>query len=100
MTTYRRYTFVTQLERGHAEAQDALWTATITHWWFKDPLVSGEGKLEFSFTVCGRDQWFTHKRAMGLAVNTVYSAGGLMKDVPLPVWVKLAPHTNRGYLRH
>lgn len=99
MTTYRRYTFHTLLEGGHEIASLVIWDHIIKHWWFRDPLVSHEGPLEFSFTVGARDQWWAHQRAMGLAMNVVYAAGGRAKDVPLPTWEKLPPHTNRGYAR-
>ncbi len=97
MTTHRRYQFTTALTKGHVEATTFIWDQVIRHWWFKDPLVSPEGLLEFSFTVSARDQWWAHQRALGLATGAVYAAGGLDKDVPLPTWEKLPPHTNRGY---
>lgn len=98
MTTHRRYQFTTSLQKGHQEAVWVIGRQVAKHWWFKDPIVSSTGVLEFSFTVSGRDQWFAHKRALGLATDVVFAAGGHEVDVPLPVWEKLPPHTNRGHL--
>jgi hypothetical protein len=98
MTTHRRYSFETKLTTGHEDAARVIWDWVTRFWWYKDPLVSREGPLTFSFTVSGRDQWWTHQRALRLGLGAVYAAGGLDKDVPLPTWEKLPPHTNRGYL--
>ena len=98
MTTYHHFTFTTQLQEGHQEAAQTLWLAVAEHWWYLEPETTQEGPLEFSFWALGRDQWFCHLRAVRLATDAVYAAGGRLADVPIPAVVKRPPHTNRGFL--
>lgn len=102
MTTHRRYyfTYPGAWEGGrHLKVKAILETACMRHWWFTDPLVEGEpfNRMLFSFTVQARDQWFCHRRAMGLAERVCRVIK--MKPVPEPMWEVLPPHTNRGQLR-
>jgi hypothetical protein len=98
MTTFRKFVFDTELEDGHQEVAILLWQTCTEQWWFTDPEVSVDGKLSFSFWAAGRDQWFCHLRAIRLATDCVYAAGGHEADVPIPAFTKKEPHTNRGYL--
>lgn len=98
MTTYRHFVFDTELEDGHKDVAILLWQACAENWWFTDPEVTDGGRLSFSFWAAGRDRWFTHLRAVRLATDCVYAAGGTEADVPIPSFTKKAPHTNRGYL--
>lgn len=100
MTTHRQYTFTTALEKGHEAAARILTAACDSKWWFNDPLVSERGALVLQFEVCARDQWWAHRRATDLAVDAIYAAGGNESDVPVPEWLKLPPHTNRGFSRN
>ncbi len=104
MTTHRRYFFNPPGEwtqGGHARIKAKLQQACERHWWFNEPEVMGEpfGRLSFSVTVSGRDQWWCHTRAMRLAVNCFYAIGLDEKTVPEPMWEPLDPHTNRGRYR-
>ena len=103
MTTHRRYAFVHPQERleGHDVVLQVLERACERHWWFRDPEVSGLpfGRLAFEFTASGRDQWWTHHRALRLATDVYYALGMNEWDVPEPDWEPLAPHMNRGYGR-
>lgn len=99
MTTHRRYTFETKLQKGHEGATRIVNQACERHWWFTEPEVTTSGDLVISFVVRARDQWWAHRRATALAVDAAYAAGGTEKDVPFPDWVKLPPHENRGYNR-
>lgn len=98
MTTYRRFVFDTALDDGHEEVAIMLWQACAECWWFTDPEITTQGPLKFSFWAAGRDQWFTYLRAIRLATDCVYAAGGTEADVPIPAFRKKPPHTNRGYL--
>lgn len=71
------------------------------HWWYEDPTVDATafGRLQFSFTVAGRDQWWVHHRAMWLASVAYVAAGLSTTQVPDPAWVPLPPHSNRGRTR-
>jgi hypothetical protein len=71
------------------------------HWWYRDPEVSGLpfGRLGFSFTSSGRDQWWAHHRALKLATDCYYVLGMTEREVPEPDWEPLAPHMNRGHQR-
>lgn len=102
MTTHRRYSFVHPgPQGGHDAVLRVLQAACDRYWWYRDPHVEGQpfNRLSFSFTVSGRDQWWTHHRAMTLAVNCYYAMGMRERDVPPPDWEALAPHTNRGHDR-
>lgn len=104
MTTHRRYYFNPPGEwtaGGHQKIQEMLQRACERFWWFNEPEVQGEpfGRLSFSVTVSGRDQWFVHTRAMRLAVDCFYAIGFNEKTVPEPMWETLEPHTNRGRYR-
>lgn len=60
-------------------------------WWFNEPVVEGVpfGRLSFSITVSGRDQWFCHRRVMNLA-HIVYGMLGLpVSALPVPDWETL-----------
>ena len=91
MTTHRRYSFVHpgSKDTGHDTVLQVLQRACEQHWWYREPEVEGLpfARLVFSFTVSGRDQWWTHHRALKLATDCE------------PEWEPLAPHTNRGYGR-
>lgn len=97
MTTYRHYTFATQLWTGHQEASHVLWRAACDEWWFTDPECTEEGQLEFCFWTAGRDLWFCHLRATRLATDAVFAAGGTARDVPVPTLLKRVPHDRRGF---
>lgn len=102
MTTHRRYSFVHPgPQGGHEAVLRVLQAACDQFWWYREPHVEGQpfNRLSFSFTVSGRDQWWTHHRAMELAVNCYYVLGMRERDVPEPAWEALAPHTNRGHDR-
>ena len=47
--TIRRYSFVTTLESGHADAERILAEACRRHWWFREPEVSQAPPLSFTF---------------------------------------------------
>lgn len=102
MTTHRRYTFLDErLDKGHQKVLATLQHACETHWWFNEPEVLGQdyGTLSFSFTVSGRDQWWAHRRAMGLAERVYRGLKLGPVAIPVPLWEPLAPHTNRGRFR-
>jgi len=102
LTTHRRYSFVYPLPHGgHDVVLQILQTACNQYWWFRDPRVEGQpyNRLSFSFTASARDKWFTHHRAMRLALDCFYALGMREADVPEPIWEPLPPHTNRGYGR-
>lgn len=103
MTTHRRYSFSypDPWDKGHDRVQRVLEQACAARWWFQDPEVTGAPfqRLQFSFTASGRDQWWTHRRALDLAVDCFIAAGLRETDVPLPEWEPLEPHTNRGRWR-
>jgi hypothetical protein len=104
MTTHRRYYFNPPGEwtqGGHSRILEKLEQACEHFWWFRDPEVQGEpfGRLSFSFTASGRDQWWCHKRAMTLAIDCFYAIGFKEPVVPVPAWEPLAPHTQRGRYR-
>lgn len=96
MTTHRRYYFEVPgewTEAGHDKLRDFLRHACESRWWYNEPMVEGApfDRLAFSYTVSGRDQWFTHKRAMSLAVDCMYVVGKRERDVPEPIWETLGP---------
>lgn len=100
MTTHRRYRFEMAgvPEKNHAvQVSHELRAACEIYWWFTDPEIQGEpfGRLIWFITVAGRDQWWTHRRAMKLADQVCWRIG----DVPTPTWETLPPHTNRGRYR-
>ena len=106
MTTHRRYLFQhPDRWAGLPDAWDRVRTvleaACEARWWFRDPEVSGQpfGLLVFAVTASGRDQWFTHKRVMALAVDCYYAMGLREDQVPEPLWEALEPHANRGRYR-
>lgn len=103
MTTHRRYSFEHPGPRceGHEVVQQVLERACSLNWWYRDPEVSGLpfGRLTFSFTVSGRDQWWAHQRALKLATDVYYTLGMTEREVPEPDWEALAPHMNRGRWR-
>ena len=104
MTSHRRYLF-SYPDRwdkgGHQKVRLVLERACEHRWWYSDPKVMGEpfNLLQFSFTVAARDQWWAHRRALGLARDCFYAVGLGENDVPLPEWETLPPHTNRGRWR-
>jgi hypothetical protein len=99
VTTHRRYYFEVPRDEGHQRALELLQHACQTRWWFNEPEVSGAGFeiLAFAFTVSARDQWWAHSRAMDLAVSVCKAVGVGSKDMPVPIWEPLAPHSNRGH---
>lgn len=104
MTCHRRYTFLypeTWDLGGYSKILARLQAACEEFWWFEEPVINGEEdmSLEFSFTVSARDGWWAHQRAMNLAVHCFYVMGLDEQYVPVPTWVKLPPHTNRGRYR-
>lgn len=103
VTTHRRYSFVhpDSKDTGHDTALQVLQRACEQYWWYREPVVEGLpfARLVFSFTVSGRDQWWTHHRALKLATDVYYALGMNETDVPDPEWEPLAPHMNRGYGR-
>ena len=105
MTTHRRYYFEDpgQWEGSvaHDKVLETLRHACETYWWFNEPEVVGQefGRLSFSFTVSARDQWWAHKRAVGLASRCYGALGKWEKHIPVPMWEALEPHTNRGRFR-
>ena len=104
MTTHRRYYFEHAGDwtaGDHAKVLGVLQHACEVCWWFNEPEVLGEqyGKLTFSFTVSARDQWWAHKRAVKLATDCYRVMGKWEKDVPVPMWEALEPHSNRGRWR-
>jgi hypothetical protein len=103
VTTHRRYFFQHpgEYSGGHSKIKALLQHMCEKHWWYNDPEVTGEpfNRLTFSFEVCGRDQWWCHKRAMGLATKVYDSLGMLETKVPVPFWETLPAHENRGRYR-
>ncbi len=101
MTTHRRYFFEAPGTGGHDTVLRLLQHACQSHWWFNEPEVSGEqfGALAWSVTVSARDQWWAHTRAMNLATSVFRAIGVPPKQIPVPLWEPLAPHTNRGRFR-
>lgn len=102
MTTHRRYSFVHPgPQGGHDVVHRVLAAACDACWWYREPHVEGQpfNRLSFSFTCSGRDQWWTHRRAMTLATNVYYALGMDERAVPPPDWEALAPHMNRGHAR-
>lgn len=104
MTTHRRYSFTypgTWDKGGHEKVLLVLERACEAKWWYNDPEVSGApyNRLQFSFTASGRDQWWAHRRALGLARDCFHAMGLKEWDMVLPEWEPLAPHTNRGRWR-
>lgn len=96
MTTHRRYYFEVPgvwTTGGHDKLKDYLNHACESRWWYNEPIVEGApwDRMAFSYTVSGRDQWFTHKRAMALAVDCMYVVGKRERDVPEPIWETLGP---------
>lgn len=94
MTTHRRYYFTHPgiLSTGHEAASSVLAKACERFWWFNEPEVEGAPfqRLSFSFTVSGRDQWWCHRRAMGLAQRVYAYALHLGPGViPEPAWETL-----------
>jgi hypothetical protein len=101
MTTHRRYFFEAERSDGHDTVRRLLNHACERYWWFNEPQVSGAefGALSWSVTVSARDQWWAHTRAMALATSVFRAIGVSAKDMPVPLWEPLAPHTNRGRYR-
>jgi hypothetical protein len=96
MTCHRRYYFELPGEwtsGGHDKLLEFLQHRCESKWWFNEPLVEGApfDRLAFSYTVSGRDQWFTHKRAMNLAVDCMYVIGMREHHTPEPIWETLGP---------
>jgi hypothetical protein len=104
VTCHRRYFFE---QPGNWSEPDynivlrILQHACEVSWWYNEPEVQGQdiGQLNFSFTVSARDQWWAHKRAIHLATTCYVALGRWEKDVPVPMWRALEPHTNRGRYR-
>jgi hypothetical protein len=105
MPTTRRYYFehpgAWDREDGYQVAAEVLAHQCERRWWYNEPVVQGQpfGRLAFAFTVTGEDAWQAHKRAMGVACAIYRRLGLAARDVPVPVWETLAPHTNRGRFR-
>lgn len=100
MTCHRRFTF--ELAGKYPvpfldEAELQLQYACDNYYWYKDPDVYlSQTFLRFSFTVSARDQWWAHRRAMKAAEQVCWT---LNLPVPVPTWVPLPPHMNRGRYR-
>lgn len=97
MTCTRRYTFLFEpVERGFNldHVFEVMDTWRENYWWYAntEATVDTDGRMLVEFDVTGRDQWWAHKRAMTLMDHVGY-------DVPVPTWIALPPHTNRGYSR-
>lgn len=103
MTTHRRYTFLDERQdvSCHDQVLNILQHACEQVWWYNEPEVMGQefGRMSFSFTVSGRDQWWAHKRAMDLAERVYRGLKLSPAAIPVPLWEPLAPHTNRGRFR-
>lgn len=104
MTCHRRYYFEHPGEwtdGKHDQVLAVLRHACEVNWWFNEPEVIGQDydRLSFAFTVSARDQWWAHKRALGLATQCYQAIGMWEKDVPTPFWEPLEPHNNRGRFR-
>lgn len=98
MTTYRRFTYATNLLPEHKQAaSNVLEAACENCWWFTEVVAEGD-PLAISFVVAARDQWFARRRANQLAVDVAHAAGSDEKAIQSVVWEKLPPHTNRGFL--
>lgn len=96
MTCHRRYYFEMPgewTEGGHDKLLTFLQNTCAGRWWYNEPIVEGGpfDRLAFSYTVSARDQWFTHKRAMALAVDCMYVIGRKEKHTPEPIWETLGP---------
>lgn len=105
MTTCRRYHFVhpgsiEDLD-AHKTIADVLSYLEERNDWLVESEVRGQslGVLQFSYTVYGRDQWITHRRAMRVAATCYKNIGLHRRDIPTPFWAPLDPHTNRGRWR-
>lgn len=104
MTTHRRYFFQhpgVYAEDKHDQILGLLRHLAEKFWWYNEPEVTGApfARLTFSFEVCGRDQWWCHRRAMWLATQVYESIGKRATSVPEPMWENLPPHENRGRYR-
>jgi hypothetical protein len=95
VTCHRRYTFVIQVS-DISRIDDELRYSCERYWWFMDPEVRHESKdqHQVSFGVLARDQWWAHRRAMSLMEQVLWP-----RQVPVPTWEPLPPHTNRGRYR-
>lgn len=88
-------------EGGHDAVRRVLDFLCDKYWWYEAGEVRGEalGLMQFSFRVTGEEQWRAHKRAMILAACVYRNLGLHRRDVPVPLWRTLPPHTNRGRYR-
>jgi hypothetical protein len=101
VTTHRRYYFIQRggyPDNAHGKVLEVLERWCERRWWYTDPVVEGSpfGRLVFSISVAGRDQWWCHRRAMWLAVKCYRAVHLTLSDLPVPDWEELAPHMNRG----
>lgn len=103
MTTWRKYSFTHDGEwNGDTESVEVvLRRQSQKRWWYQDPEVEATAynRLQFSFVVAGRDQWWCHHRAMWLASLAYVAAGLSTTQVPDPAWMPPPPHANRGRAR-
>lgn len=105
MTTSRIFSFEHPGSWDRPEAYDRARTvledAQRRYWWYREADVAGEpfNRLVINMVVSGRDQWWCLRRAMKLALDCYYAMGMTEKDVPMPIWEPLEPHTNRGRYR-
>ena len=103
MTTWRRYTFTHDGPwSGDTESVEVVLTRQVRkHWWYAELAVDATayGLLQFAFNVAGRDQWWCHRRAMWLAGVAYVAAGVPERTLPVPSWIPLPPHNNRGRAR-
>lgn len=103
MTTHRRYFFQHpgEIEGVHDQVLALLRHECERRWWYNEPEVTGAAfnRMTFSFEVCGRDQWWCHKRATDLGGLVYETLGMTRKQVPVPMWENLPPHENRGRYR-
>jgi hypothetical protein len=101
VTSHRRYHFECPRSQEVERVAVFLERRCEQFWWFTESYVDAEDPgLNFGFTVHARDQWWCHRRAVGLA-SEVYELLHLSPALlPVPLWETLAPHTNRGRYRH
>lgn len=103
MTTHRRYFFQHpgEIEGVHDQVLLLLRHMCEKYWWYNEPEVTGAAfnRMTFSFEVCGRDQWWCHRRAIWLAIRCYEAMGMGDTRVPTPMWENLPPHENRGRYR-
>lgn len=95
VVAHRRYYFEHpgpwNQEGSWQRIRELLEYQTGKRWWFNDPEVEGEpfGRLAFSITISGDDQWQVHRRAIALAAACYRKIGLKRADIPVPLWESL-----------